>query len=109
MVESRTHEAPMQLTFDVFSGRTNPSWQLPPIISRQLFDLVNDNGLIQRLSPALFPVRLGYRGLQIVWPPEIVVKYRVTPSLDLPLDAFVHPGRFRELAGFSSIVGVSAL
>jgi hypothetical protein len=60
----------MQLTFDVFSGRTNPSWRLPPIISRQLFDLVNDNGLLQRLSSAEIPVRLGYRGLQIVWPPK---------------------------------------
>ena len=99
----------MQLTFDVFSGRTNPSWQLPPIISRQLFDIVNDNGLIQRLSPALFPVRLGYRGLQIVWPPEIVVKYRVTPSLDLPVDAFDHLVLFRELAAIARFVGFFGL
>jgi hypothetical protein len=99
----------MQLTFDVFSGRANPSWRLPPIISRQLFDLVNDNGLVRRLTSAEFPVHLGYRGLQIIWPPEIVVKYRVTPLLNLPVDAFDHLVLFRELAAIARFIGFFGL
>ncbi|HWN49269.1 MAG TPA: hypothetical protein VNO18_05485 [Xanthobacteraceae bacterium] len=95
----------MQLTFDVFSGKANPAWQLPPVVSRRIFDLIGDSGLQQWISTQVFPSRLGYRGLQIVLPPEIVVKYRVSPWLNLPADAFGHVPLFQELAAISQIAG----
>jgi len=99
----------MELTFDVFSGRTNPSWRLPPIISRQVFDLINDIGFLRHLTSAEFPVRLGYRGLQIVLPPEIVVKYRVPSWLSLPADACDHLPLFKELLAIARIMGFIGL
>jgi hypothetical protein len=98
----------MQLTFDMFSGRPNPSWQLPSMICQQVFALVNDNGLLRQLSATTFPARLGYRGVQIVWPSEVVVKYRVPPLLNLPADAF-DLDLFRELAAIARFVGFFGL
>jgi hypothetical protein len=95
----------MQLTFDMFSGRTNPSWRLPPIVSRQVFDLIGDSGLLPWISSELFPARLGYRGLQIVLPPEVVQKYRVSPWLNLSADAFGHVELFKELAAIARFAG----
>jgi len=95
----------MQLTFDMFSGRTNPSWRLPPMVSRQVFDLIGDSGLLPWISSELFPARLGYRGLQIVLPPEVVQKYRVSPWLNLSADAFGHVELFKELAAIARFAG----
>jgi hypothetical protein len=94
----------MRLTFDVFSGKPNPSWQLPPVVSRQVFDLINDTGLLRQLTAAEFPVRLGYRGTQIVLPPEIAVRYRLPNWLNLSADAFDHSAVFRELATIARLM-----
>jgi hypothetical protein len=86
----------MQLTFDVFSGRPNPSWQLPSTIAQRVFDLVNDIGLL-RQSTKEFQGRLGYRGSQIILPAELAVKYRVPTWLKLSAEGFDHSVLLKEL------------
>jgi hypothetical protein len=103
----------MHLTIDVFSGRPNPSWQLPVVVGRTVFELINDSGLRLLTLPVPFPSRLGYRGLQIGLPIDIVQKYRVSPLLDIPAVLIIeHLALFRELAGivkFAGFLGIEEL
>jgi hypothetical protein len=100
----------MQLTFDMFSGKPNPSWRLPPGVGTKVFDLIGDSCLLPPFSSAPFPSRLGYRGLQIVLPTEIVQKYRVGPCLNLSANSpFDHLSFFYELAGIATFLGFFGL
>jgi hypothetical protein len=95
----------MELIFDIFSGRPNPSIRLPALISRKVFDLINDIGLLPCISPEFFPSRLGYRGLKINLPTELVTKYRVPPWINLPADTIGHIKLIKELASVVQFLG----
>lgn len=86
----------MQLTFDVFSGRPNPSWRLPSIIAQRIFNFVNDMRLLRRHTPTS-PGHLGYRATQLVLPAEMAVKYQVPTWLNLSSSAADHTALFKEL------------
>jgi hypothetical protein len=90
----------MRLMLDVFSGRPNPSWQLPPTVVGKILGVIADNGLLS--SPVLrpYPSNLGYRGLEIGLPVEIANKYRLPPFLNLPADIYRHLSVLKGLVGF---------
>jgi hypothetical protein len=97
----------MQVTFDVFAGRPNPSWRLPPLVGGKVTELIGDLGLLRTLGSVPFPQRLGYRGLQLVLPSDIANRYRVTPWLNLSADtpSFDHLVLFEGLGSIALFVG----
>ena len=97
----------MQVTFDVYAGRPNPSWRLPSVVSRKVTELIGDLGLLRSQASMPFPDRLGYRGLQLVLPNDVANRYRVTPWLNLSADApiFDHRALFEELLYVALFVG----
>lgn len=100
----------MQLTFDMFSGRPNPSWRLPSGVGSKVIELIGDSCLLPPYSSAPFPSRLGYRGLEIVLPTEIVQKYRVGPCLNLSADSpFDHLAFLKEMASIAEVLGFFGL
>lgn len=76
---------PINLTVDAFSGRQNPTIEIPRLAIKSFMELLGDNKL---LSGALFPLppRLGYRGLKIDIPAEFVIRYRIPNSLTIAAD-----------------------
>jgi hypothetical protein len=96
------------MTFDVFSGRANPSWRFPPVVARQVFDLMNDIGVLRNHSQRVSS-RLGYRGTHIVLPAEIAVKYRHPTFVHLSAEVFDHTPLFKELLVISRLVGFIGL
>jgi len=65
----------MNLHFDIFSGKPNPSFQIPDIIGRKVFELIKDHGLIPQTSSAGFPAQLGYRGFGLELPADLSARY----------------------------------
>jgi len=95
----------MHLAFDMFSGRPSPSWRVPSHLARRVFELVADSGLLSPhgLGPKL--KHLGYRGAEIILPPELVIRYRVSPWLWLPPNPITDLLLFRELESIIRFVG----
>ncbi len=92
----------MIFKFDLYSGRQNPIWQLSPTAAKLIFELINDSGLLAVLPRTPFPSRLGYRGLNIILPPDIVLKYHVSPWINLSADSRIdHTVFFKELAAIA--------
>src|SRR5215208_1359235 len=87
----------MDLTFDFYSGRPNPSFHLPLEIAAKIFGLISDQPLV-KITAATLPSRLGYRGLNVVLPPAIVTRYRVPPVFNIPADTFEHLSLLKDLA-----------
>ena len=94
----------MKLSFDIYSGRPNPSWSIPDSVASKMFELVADSGLFPHNSPVAFPNRLGYCGMNIVLPQSICVKYNIPPWLNLPREGTGrHLGIIRELTALAEI------
>jgi hypothetical protein len=91
----------MQLTFDMFSGRPNPSWRLPSAIATVVFDLIVDNDLVRAQTSDTFSSALGYRGMKITLPTDLFMKYRLPPALSFSVDHADHLPVFRELAALT--------
>jgi hypothetical protein len=93
----------MDLTFDLYSGRPNPSFHLPLEIAAKIFGLISDQPLA-KITAATLPSRLGYRGLNVVLPPAIVTRYRVPPVFNIPADTFEHLSLLKDLSSILSLV-----
>jgi hypothetical protein len=99
----------MQIAFDMYSGRPNPSWSLPLLLARRVFDLIGDSGLLSLASLLTYPTRLGYRGLEIALPVDFVQRYKVPPFIRLPADGVDHLALIRELLAIAPFVGFIGL
>jgi len=88
----------MRIHFDIFSGKTNPSFQFPDAIGRRLFAFIMDSALVPHPTPATFPHRMGYRGFSVELPTELSTRYRTLPKLHCPADFAGHPRLLVDLA-----------
>jgi hypothetical protein len=88
----------MKLTFDMYSGATNPSWELPSAVAQKVIEIAADFGLFKSLALAGPAINLGYRGLRLDVPSEFLTKYRLTPTLNLSASMQGHLGLIEGLA-----------
>lgn len=92
----------MNISLDLYSGRPNPDWQLPAVVSMQVFSLLNDLGLFKGNLHQPFPGRLGYRGLRVNVGPALSIKYRVPLTLSLSVTgSFNHSKLMKELSALA--------
>jgi hypothetical protein len=62
-------------------------------------------GLLAQAPQSSLPARLGYRGLQIVVPPDLATRYRIPPWINLSADIFEHAMFIRELTSITRYLG----
>lgn len=92
----------MNINLDLYSGRGNPTWQLPVAVSTQVFSLFNDLGLFKGNVQQSFPARLGYRGVRINVGAALSVRYRVPLSISLSATAGLdHNKLMKELSSIA--------
>ncbi|MDR3495183.1 MAG: hypothetical protein P4L82_11340 [Ancalomicrobiaceae bacterium] len=96
----------MNLSIDLYSGRTNPAWALPASFSGLVFDLLADLGFVRNLFGASRVTNLGYRGLNIVIPPDLAVRNNIPATFIIPFnDPDLHQQLFREIIALCRLIG----
>jgi hypothetical protein len=55
---------PADVVLDIFSGRPNPKWQMPPADTEALVEMIAG---LPAIEPVSVPEPLGYRGLSVWW------------------------------------------
>jgi hypothetical protein len=100
----------MRLKLDLYSGRHNPTWTLSKRAGTQAFELMNDLGLVKVANQIAFPSNLGYRGLRILLPLDVQIKYRMRPWLNISADTLIdHKLLFTEMLAATWVADFSGL